>query len=84
MSADCFLNTVASVSAEALQKAVAAVSASAAFDDLMDQIANTPVPLTAEPASSEERHYDFTLGFAGDINFADDYNKLAHRSIEWY
>ena len=73
VSADCFLNTVASVSAKALQNAVTAVSASAAFDDLMDQIANTPVPLTAEPASSEERHYDFTLGFAGDINFADDY-----------
>ena len=37
-----------------------------------------PKALQAEPVEDPEIHYDFSLGFAGDINFADDYIPMGY------
>ena len=37
-----------------------------------------PKALQAEPVEDPEMHYDFSLGFAGDINFADDYIPMGY------
>lgn len=66
---------------------VSDVSEVSEVSEVSDVISETPAPvpttrpaLQAEIIEDPERPYDFSLGFAGDINFADDYIPMGYLS----